>query len=78
MMHRNHARTEAVTVQGRLSERPVKARCARRAVAADRAARRRGFPDVGTPLQDQVLNLRMALSDLRVEVAGLVAAFRRE
>jgi hypothetical protein len=26
----------------------------------------------------EVLNLRMALSDLRVEVAGLVAAFRRE
>jgi hypothetical protein len=59
-----------------MSERAVNVRQVTSAAAAERSIRRR--VSLERPLHDQVRNLRMALSDLQIQVHDLAVAFVRE
>ena len=74
-MHENHQRTRAVTVHRDVSERPVNVRHITSA-ATGRSIRRMVSREHA--LHDQVRSLRMALSDLKIQVSDLAAAFGRE
>jgi hypothetical protein len=71
----NHERTSAVTVHGML-ERPVNVGQTTSAAAAGRSVRR--LVSLEHTLHDQVRNLRMAPSDLKIQVSDIAAAFGRE
>jgi hypothetical protein len=73
-MHKNHERTRAVTVHRGVSERPVHVRQTRSAAAAGRSNLRMVPLDT---LHDQVRNLRMEISDLKIQVSDLAATFGR-
>jgi hypothetical protein len=75
-MHKNHERTSAVRVHRGVSERgerPTSHVCGggRAVPSPDRVSG-------AHPLHDQVRNLRMALSDLKIQVRDLAAVFERE
>lgn len=74
-MHKNHDRTGVVTVHRGVSEKRLNARQTTSA-AAGRSNRR--LVSREHALHDQVRNLRIALSDLKVQVGDLTAAFERE
>jgi hypothetical protein len=72
-MHENHERTSTETVQRGVSERPENVR---RTTAEGRSIRRMESRE--DTLHDQVRNLHMAVSDLKIQVSDLAAAFKRE
>ena len=72
-MDENHERRSAGTVQRGVSERPVNVR---RTTVEGRPIRRMVSRE--HTLHDQVRNLRMELSDLKIQVGDLAAAFERE
>ena len=74
-MHKNHDRTGVVTVQRRVSEKTQNARQTTSA-AAGRSDRR--LVPREHALHDQVRNLIIALSDLKIEVRDLAAEGRRQ
>ncbi len=74
-MHKNHDRTGVVTVQRSVSEKRQNARQTTSA-AAGRSDRRPATRE--HILHDQLGNLRIALSDLKIQVGDLAAAFERE
>jgi len=73
-MHKNHDRTGVVTVQRSVSEKRQNARQTTSA-AAGRSDRRMSRQH---SLHAQVRNLRIAISDLKIEVGNLAAASERE
>jgi hypothetical protein len=73
-MHKDHDRTGVVTVHRGVSERRQNARRTTSA-AAGQSDRRLVSRDQA--LHDQVRNLRIALSDLKIEVRDLAAEGRR-
>jgi hypothetical protein len=75
-MHKNRERTSAVTVHRSVSERPVNVRLTTSAATAGRSIRR--MVSLVHTLHDQVRNLRMALSGLKIQVSDLAAAFGRQ
>ena len=75
-MDENPERTCAVTVHRSVSERPVNVRQTTSAAAEGRAIRRMVYRE--HTLHDEVRTLRMALSDLKIQVSDLAAAFGRE
>ena len=75
-MHEKNERTSAVTVHRDVSDRPVNVRLTTPAAAAGRSIRRMVSRD--HTLHDQVRNLRMAPSDLKIQVSDIAAAFGRE
>jgi ribosomal protein L19E len=75
IMRENHERTSAVTVHRSASERPVDVRHTTSGAAAGRSIRRMAREHT---LRDQVRSLRMALSDLKLQVSDLAAACGRE
>lgn len=74
-MHKHYERG-SVTVHRGVSERPVNVRQTSSAAARGRSIRR--TVSLERPLHEQVRNLRMALSDLKIQVSDLAAAFGRE
>ncbi len=74
-MHKNHDRAGVVTVHRGVSEKPLNARQTT-AAAAGRSDRRPASREHA--LHDQLGNLRIALSDLKIQVGDLAAAFERE
>jgi hypothetical protein len=72
-MRENHERTSAGMMHRGVSARPVNVR---HTTAKGRFIRRM-VPQRPT-LNDQVRNLRMAVSDLKIQVSDLAAAFWRE
>ena len=75
-MHKNHEPTSAVAVHRGVSERPVNVRQTTSAAAARRSILR--LVSLEHTLHDQVRNLRMAPSDLKIQVSDIAAAFGRE
>jgi hypothetical protein len=75
-MHRNHERTGIVTVHRGVPERPLNVRHTTSAAAAGRSVGRMVSRE--HPLHDQVRTLRIALSDLTIQVSDLAARFERE
>jgi hypothetical protein len=75
-MHENHERIGAVTVHRGVSGRPLNVRKTTSAAPAGRSNRR--MVSLEHPLHDQVRNLRIALSDLKIQVSDLAAACERE
>ena len=73
-MHKSHERASAVTVHRGVSERRVNVRQTTSAAGSIR----RMVSLKHTTLNDQVRNLRMALSDLKIQVSDLAAAFGHE
>jgi hypothetical protein len=71
-MDENHQRAGAATVGRGVSERPVNVR---QTTAEGRSIRRMVSRE--HTLHDQVRNLRMELSDLKVQVGDLAAVFGR-
>ena len=71
-MEGNHERASAATVDRGVSERPVNVR---QTTAEGRSIRRMVSRE--HTLHDQVRNLRMELSDLKVQVGDLAAVFGR-
>jgi hypothetical protein len=74
-MHKNHDRTGVVTVHRGVSKRPPNAR--QTTAAAARQSDRR-IVSRQHSLHAQVRNLRIAISDLQIEVGNLAAASERE
>jgi hypothetical protein len=68
-MRENYEHTRAVMVRRAVSERPVDVR---QTTAEQRSIRRMVSRE--HTLHDQVRNLRMALSDLKIQVSELAAA----
>ena len=68
-MHQNHRRDTAVTVHRGVSERPPVN--VRETPATGRATR--GPGSLAPTLEDQVRNLRMELSDLKIQVSEIAA-----
>jgi hypothetical protein len=75
-MHKNHERTSAVTVHRGVSERPVNVR--QTTYAAPKGPSILRMVSLEHTVHDQVRNLRMALSDRRIQERDLAAAFGRE
>ena len=73
-MEGKHHRTSPVTVHRGVPERPVNRQTT--FAAAGRSNRRTVSRE--RILHDQVRSLRMALSDLRIQVSDLATAFGRE
>ena len=73
-MHKHHERTNAVTVHRGVSERPVPP--TNQVCDGGRAVHSPDVP-VEHTLHDQVRNLRMELSDLKLQVSDLAATFGR-
>ena len=71
-MDENHERTSAGTVHRGVSKRPVNVR---QATVEERPMRRMVSRE--HTLHDQVRNLRMELSDLKIQVGDLAAAVGR-
>jgi len=71
-MDKNHERTRAGTVRRGVTERPVHVG---QTTAEGRAIRRMASRE--HTLHDQVRNLRMELSDLKIQVGDLAAVFAR-
>jgi hypothetical protein len=69
MMQKRHERTSDVAVHRRMSEGPVTVR--QNMSAEGRSTRRR--VSLKPTLRDQVRNLRMELSDLKIQVSDLAA-----
>ena len=74
-MYEYYEPASAVTVNGE-SQRPVNVRQTTSAAGARRPSRRMVSREHA--LHDQVRNLRMALSDLKIQVSDLAAGFGRE
>ena len=74
-MHKNHERTRVVTVHRGVSERPVHVRQTRSAAAAGQSVLR--MVPLEHTLHDQVRNLRMELSDLKIQMSDLAGTFGR-
>ena len=74
-MPKHHGRTRAVTVHSGVSERPVHVRQTMSAAAAGRSVLR--TVPLEHTFQDQVRNLRMELSDLKIQVSDLATTFGR-
>jgi hypothetical protein len=69
-MHENHERSSAVTVHRGVSEKPVNVRQTTSAAAGESIRR---MASRKYTLHDQVRNLRMELSDLKMQVTDLAA-----
>ena len=74
-MHKNHERTGVVAVHRGVSEKPLSVRQTTSA-AAGRSDRR--IVSREHTLHDQVRNLRIALSDLKIQVSDFVTALQRD
>ena len=74
-MPKNRDRTGVVTGHRGVPERLLNVRHVTSAPAAARPVRRMASQE--HPLHDQVRNLRLALSDLKIQVGDLAAAFER-
>lgn len=74
-MRNNYERAGVVTVRRSVLERPMNVRHAASAAATGQSIRRAVFSE--NSLHAEVRNLRMALSDLKIQVSDLAAKVGR-